>query len=918
MPIYPTKTFDYNFDNPACYPGSGTTVTDLQGNLNLAFVGTPTFSSSTGNGSYFSFDASNVTSNHLASAFSATLNGSYNCSMSFCIRATDLNIAVYGGINSDTLTSQNTFRISRITDQYWYSAIGYAGENVTTVATPVNKWVVVTVTSDYTNNQIKTYINGSLVKTDGYTTTYSFSDAQVILGFLNSTPYFSTSLGDSDIKAFSFWKNVVLTAPQVLDVASEFTQYTSIVSSYDFSDALCYPGSGSTVFDLAGSLDLPIDGATFGGTGQSKYFSFDGTNDKIGVNSGITGVGSTFSINIWVERAGEPVYGTLFAGGYVDPSGKGPVFYYPTDVSGTFSASFNYGVGLVESTSNPLNTWQMWTYTCDGTTSKLYKNGTFFGSDTQDAGTWDTGAFWLGVQIGGTANYFQGKIAILDIYNSSLGSTAILDNYNTQESRFITPTPPAPPTLIGSYDFSDPACWPGSGNTVFDLTAENNDLLINIVSFGGTGQSKYASLNGDTSWMYKTPFSASGSTFNSDQFTISLWHNYGTQGTFGGVSYIAMGGVTASGQGPSIVVDNSDQKVRGVFGAEITAGGWVTGIANTVNTWHMTTLVADGTDFLLYQDGALTGSTTQAGQWGGSNLVFGRPSANPTGPAEGLFGHKWGGLLGIAEVYSGALGSTDISDLYDLQQPRFYPAPPPPENLVASFDFSDPACYPGTGNTIFDLSNTGLDLPIVNATYGGTGQSKYFEFNGSNAHIGKNGVTGLGNTFSVSMWSKYPAAATSQMFQFSAGTYDASQGAGPMNGVNSPSTGFVDFSFNDGIGATNFASTSDEWHNYTFTADGTTVKAYLDGTLAGSVAQGVGSWDNGGLYLGVPITTGGNFFPGYYFNGQIATFDVYNEALNSGAVTDIYDNTENRFLPAPPPAPASNVGGRQFAQGFNG
>ena len=647
MPIYPTKTFDYNFDNPACYPGSGTTVTDLQGNLNLAFVGTPTFSSSTGNGSYFSFDAANVTSNHLASAFSATLDGSFNCSMSFCIRAQDLNQAVYGGINSDNLSSENTFRISRIPDQYWYSAIGYAGENVTTVATPVGKWVVVTVTSDYTNNQIKTYINGSLVKTDAFTTTYSFSDAQVILGFLNSTPYFSTSLGDSDIKAFSFWKNVVLTAPQVEDVASEFTQYTSIVSSYDFSDPACYPGSGSTVFDLAGSLNLPISGPTFISNGNSSYFQFSGSSNYIGLSSGVSGFGNTFSISIWAQSSSNLVQVLFFAGNDAISSAA-PAYYYNLPTSGSISGSFNYGTGLI---TEPFvtNTWENYIYTADGTTAKLYKNGVLEGSISQGGGNWPTGQFYLGYPT----DALIGKVAVLDVYNVALGSTAILDNYNSQAARFDN--------LVASYDFSDSACYPGSGNTVFDLSGSGLDLPISGATYAGTGQSKYFSFDGVNDYIGLQ----SGYTGLGNTFTISEWINPNSPVTFGAA--FSSGTNTGSITGPTIYTDSAGG------GDVIGSFNFGVGTANTsinADEWSLITFTGDGTTVKLYKDGQLVDTASQGiGTWNNGSFLMGE---NAGGSAQ------YSGKVAVLEVYNVALGSTAITDLYENESPRFGVEPEPP------------------------------------------------------------------------------------------------------------------------------------------------------------------------------------------------------------------------------------------------
>jgi hypothetical protein len=149
--------------------------------------------------------------------------------------------------------------------------------------------------------------------------------------------------------------------------------------------------------------------------------------------------------------------------------------------------------------------------------------------------------------------------------------------------------------LIGSYDFSDTDCWPGSGNTVFDLTTENNDLGITATTFGGTGQSKYAAFNGETTYLYRSQFSASGSTFGGDEFTLSLWHNYPNSQS--NKATMIMGGNGGAGQGIQLQVNGSDaNKITAAFGIEITEGGQLVGIANTTNTWNMSTVTGDGTN----------------------------------------------------------------------------------------------------------------------------------------------------------------------------------------------------------------------------------------------------------------------------------------------------------------------------------
>jgi hypothetical protein len=426
-----------------------------------------------------------------------------------------------------------------------------------------------------------------------------------------------------------------------------------------------------------------------------------------------------------------------------------------------------------------------------------------------------------------------------------------------------------PGSLITEIDFLDPACFTNGGTSVTDLSGSGNNWTLQNTSY------TYNATFGSIALPVGTKFSSdNGTLFGTGvvPFTVSMWH-YATassqsifyNGCFPGSGYF----------GPQSYWNGSNLIYR-----VNTAPGAIDTSTVSINTWHMFTVEYDGTTLKIYIDGVYaTGATRSIDQQG--SIPYPGIQFNNEYDNSGV------SPLALINIYDVAIGAGDITTLYNDTKGRFA--------VVASYDFSDPACYPGTGNTVFDLTANNLDLPIFGATFVSDGQASHFSFDGSNDHIGKNGVTGLGNTFSVSLWSKYPAAATSQMYQFSAGTYDPAQGAGPMNGVNAPSTGFVDISFNDGIGLTSFSTSPDVWHNYTFTVDGTTVKAYLDGTLAASASQGIGSWDTGGLYLGVPLTTGGNYYPGFYYNGKIAILDVYNVALGSTAVLDNYNSQAPRF-----------------------
>jgi hypothetical protein len=904
----------YDFSDAACYPGSGSTVFDLSGSGINASISGVTFSG-TGQSKYFQFNG-NVGTDVISSSVPTGSFSGFTFNL-WCMPENSSVENILMSFGNDGPGTIPFIDYSLFTPSKFLISNGFGvGTTEANVISPINEWAMVTYS--YTPTSCKIYLDGTLAGTVSGTVNPAdpspFRLGQYATGGPADNFYGRIAIAEV--------YNVGLGSTEITDLynsqAARFFPPITLVASYDFSDPLCYPGSGTTVFDLAGSLDLQIAGTVaYSGTGQSKFFDLGAgaTNGNYIGTTGVTGLGNTFTISGWARNKGSAGY-PLFTAGYESPSGTAPGFYYPT-VS-TVAGHFNYGVNF---TDGPCvdNTWNFLTYTVDGTTCKLYVNGILVDSIGKAGGSeWATGAFVFGAAVTGggginAPNYITADIATFDVYNVALGSTAVLDIYNSQESRFITPTPPAPPALIGSYDFSDPTCWPGTGNTVFDLTAENNDLQVIATTFGGTGQSKYAAFNGDTTYLYRSQFSASGSTFSSDEFTLSLWHNYANPQQSNAI--MIMGGNGGAGQGIQLQVTGSDSdKITAAFGIEITEGGQLSGIANTSNTWHMSTVTGDGSLLKLYQDGAFIGSTTQAGSWDPRAFIIGRGLGSSYQPSPVGPGFRYTGLIGIAEVYSGALGSTDISDLYDLQSPRFAEAPPP-SNLVNSYDFSDPACYPGTGNTVFDLTGNNLDLPIVNASYVGSGSSSHFHFTGSGEYIGKTGVTGFGSTFTINMWARQNENNT--LYHSFNGGYVNN---GPAMYWNDGAAGNIAPSFNSGnnkIVASGIATS--EWYLTSYVLDGTTAKLYINGSLIGSVSQAPGIlWQNGVFVLAAATDGAGNIEPAGYFVGDIATFDVYNEALDSSTITDIYDNTENRFIPAPPPAPPSNVGGRQFAQGFNG
>jgi 2C-methyl-D-erythritol 2,4-cyclodiphosphate synthase len=676
-----------------------------------------------------------------------------------------------------------------------------------------------------------------------------------------------------------------------------------LTASYDFSDPLCYPGSGSTVFDLEGSLNLPISGATFVSNGQGSYFNFNGSSYIGAKNLNLLPSDNTFSMNMWARKDAVASGGIAFLlsiGANPGPSGTNP-YITANEVTEKYSVQFSNGIGAVFSTSEiPNSVWTMITYTANGTNSKIYIDGVLDGTASQGIGSnpSSNATLYIGAVTDGSnnplvSNRLTGDIAIVEIYDSTLSAGDILTLYNDTKNRF---------GLVVSYDFSDPACYPGTGNTVFDLTANNLDLPIVNATYSANGQASYFSFNGSNAYIGQTGVTGVGSTF-----TISFWAQ---QNTSNPQVPFSCGYVGSGGRGVQFTFSGTisyDLSASFNFGI-----GYVNSLStHSPNTWDMYTYTCDGTTSKLYINGVIQGSDTQdSAFWDTGSFAIGANTNSSGNITTG--GDSLNGKIALLDVYNVALSAGDITTLFNDTKIRF-------DNLIYSYDFSDPACYPGSGSTVFDLSGSELDLPIVNATYGGTGQSKYFNFDGNGDYIGKTSVTGLGNTFTANMWYELTAVNSTIRSLWQVGVNSAS-GTNPGFVLNYPSTADLIYGFSFGVGTTSATGvlTANTWQMGTVTADGTTTKIYVNGVLAGSVAQGIGNWATGGFAIGAGVDGSGNISAGSDgFLGHFALLDVYNVALSAGDITTIYNDTETRFGAAPSPY-AGIVGGRQFAQGFNG
>lgn len=207
------------------------------------------------------------------------------------------------------------------------------------------------------------------------------------------------------------------------------------------------------------------------------------------------------------------------------------------------------------------------------------------------------------------------------------------------------------------------------------------------------------------------------------------------------------------------------------------------------------------------------------------------------------------------------------------------------ESLALNFDPINISCYPGSGTNTFDLSGKNMTGTISSATYGGSGGTVNFFFNGSaRIELGNVSVLNYGaNPRTMCGWG-YLTTTNSNTVIFSYGTNASAQG-----------TGLMQYSGSYGVAIQNvevFGGGTRElnvWKHLAGVYDGTNMSFYINGVLINGPTAKSNSLVQNVAYIGDQVT-GAEKWTGYI--GQVL---VYNRALSANEILNIYNSTKGRY-----------------------
>ena len=463
-----------------------------------------------------------------------------------------------------------------------------------------------------------------------------------------------------------------------------------LVNYLDAGYNVSYPGTGTTwnnISGVSGGTGTLTNGPTYSSV-NGGYFDFDGTNDFVDIpynsywDNNVFGNATNFTISCWAKCDSFFDWSCLIqkaptASGFYASSEGASLWVNSSGFQAVFgngavgSNPSGYGT-LVSFTTTNTNGWFHLLFTGDGTTGRLYVNGSLFSQSSLSRTATVTTSLngpKLGVRSGPT--YYNGKIANTLLYTRPLSATEVLQNYQAQlptivGENFITNG------LVLYLDAGYRTSYPTTGTTWTNVSGVSGGTgtLTNGPTYTGTSGGTIV-FDGTDDYVTTTNFYLSTSPA-----TITTWFRAGTQTSSAGsiLRPIAQQGVfntsfPAQAQGIEINMIRTGNvdvgKLRFSWGGDVdTNYQYMTTNRYDDNQWHCASIVNNGNTFDVYIDGVYLStkktytsvSTSTPMNFGGDTFVADR---------------KWVGSISIIQIYDRAITQLELLQNFNAQKSRF-------------------------------------------------------------------------------------------------------------------------------------------------------------------------------------------------------------------------------------------------------
>ena len=661
-----------------------------------------------------------------------------------------------------------------------------------------------------------------------------------------------------------------------------------------------YPGSGTTWTDLRGSNDGTLTNSP---TFSTDRFTFDGSNDYVDMPDGFADFTSGFTCFFVANFTSTASFARLLDFGGGTASDNIILCRYSTTNDLWFELYDGASSDLVIQVTNGILNNELATYavTLDGTNAYVYRNGVQIATTATSSLPTNVSRTenFIGKSNWVADSYFQGDIAVGMLFDSALTAEQIATNHNYFAYRYN----------IGSkYTIET---FTTTGTTTWRPPKNVNEVEYLVVGGGGGGGNGYDNAGGGggaggmvragvvpvnrNGWYSITV--GSGGTGGADTRT----NNNGTsgsnssftdqnQGTFDDITSLGggygKGSRTNSGTGEAAQVGITTAPTGGDGNGGGTDGGGGGGATGA---------------------GGAGGGSPGAGGAGFTSTITGSSVTYGVGGAGGYNGGPFDGAAGTANTGNGGVGGASPSSNSaaggaggsGIVILKYAPIESHVEtDLIYHLDASQTDSYPTTGTAVVDLTGTLGNATISGATFAQASQASYWTFDGSNDYIiSPDYDAGLsGESHTVECWI-YPTGNGLVTSYLGQATVNTSYHHSAIEIVS----GNLEFAiWNGGIQSTGATSaiSNNTWHQVVMTYDGSTIRGYLNGSLAGSKAT---AWDSPHTDRSLPFHIGFGSADstsqgdGTYFDGRFGIIRMYDSALSLSDIQQNYNATKWRF-----------------------
>jgi len=651
-----------------------------------------------------------------------------------------------------------------------------------------------------------------------------------------------------------------------------------LVFCIDPNNTNCYSGFGNTVYNLVN----PSIGGTFVGytsnpidNTENRSIYFDGSNDYI-----LYGDTTSFSVTltticVWFKKSHGSSFMTLVDKGR-DNYGAWSVCVDETANKVTFKARIS-GTNRSITCSSNYNS-NSWNYVCgvfDGINLSIYLNGTLNNSASY-FGTIDNNS--VAIRLGGANDgyYLLGNIGHVSIYNKALSSDEILQNYNATKKKYSPEENIVTNGLVLHIDPSKNTSYPGTGNTIYDLSGFGNTGTLTNGPVLSSSNGGVIVLDGTNDYISFNNAYASGFGISANA-TISIWAKITDENYY--QPFVGFYNPTA-GNRSDFGIDIASNDTERIWKNDSAGGG---GYLFKFGRWDNYVLTSDTSTAKMYVNGELKSTLNSSGGIN-NNRMF-------------VIGYNWDGMsnasISQTLLYNKTLTQQEILQNYNATKNRFINALPPVRNgLVLELDAGQRASYPGTGNTWYDLSGNNLNGTLTNGpTFSGIGATSSIVFDRSNDYVvvADNSLFNTFTNMTLEVIVRYTTT-NSQIFA-QKWNYTLGNDGYTLEILNSAIVAACYSAGSSYLSVSISGYPINNTYHMIFTLSGSTQTLYINGV---SVATNSGG--------SVPNISGTNFtignrsnLTGTYFGGNVYLTKFYNRALSAYEVKQNFDFYRTRY-----------------------